>query len=296
MKNNPSKKALHRNIVTVILAVIIVFFNFVPPTYSQDDNNSAYQDSDSLKFIRRVSHDVRYAAKTSLSDFKYIYSSPTRINTKYALWLGGILAVGGTLFAYDQEIYDAIHRNKDHKLYKPIHDAGEFLEPLGYMGFTNKFIFGSLFIGYIVKNELMVNISADLLETFFISSFGKIATMNFIGRDGPAMGNGPRSFKFFEGRSFPSGHSNAIMQLASVMSHHIDYLPFQVAAYGGAATVLLQRVTSDHHWPSDVFTGAVYGWVISHELLKLKKSRRMKMTPMTFHDGKGTGLMITFGF
>ncbi len=261
---------------------------------SGQERSSGNRENDCLSFKKRVVHDLGYAWKTTLSDFKYIYSSPARIKTGHALWLGGILAVGGVIFAYDQEIYDAIHRNKNHKLYKPVRNMGETLEPLGYMGFTNKFIFGALFAGYLVKNELMVNISADILESFLIGSVGKNIGMVCVGREGPMIKNGPRSFKFNDGRSFPSGHSNAIMQMASVLSHHIDFLPFRAAAYGGAATVLLQRITSDHHWPSDVYAGAVYGFVISHELLKLKKSRRVKISPASFDEANGTGMIITY--
>ncbi len=289
-------KTLYNNTSILILAVLIVFFTTDTFLYSQNINLDDDSISDNPTFVKRVYSDLGVAAKTSLSDLKYMYTSPARINKKYALWLSGILAFGGMLYAYDQDIYEAIYKNKNHKFYKPIQDTGEFLEPLGYMGFTNKFIFGSLFIGYIFKNELIVNISADLLESFFIGSFGKSTTMLLVGREGPMIENGPRSFKFYEGRSFPSGHSTAIMQLASVLSHHIDYMPFKVAAYSGATTVLLQRMTSNHHWPSDVYTGAVYGWVVSHALLKLKKNRRVKLIPAALDGGNGTGLLITYKF
>ena len=63
-----------------------------------------------------------------------------------------------------------------------------------------------------------------------------------------------------------------------------------------AGTVLLQRITSDHHWPSDVYGGAVYGWVISHALLKLKACRNVNMKAMASDKGEVGGIMITFEF
>ena len=200
------------------------------------------------------------------------------------------------LFACDQEIYDALKRNEDNTYYRPVRDAGEFFEPLGYMGFTNKYLFAALIIGYVADIEPMVSISSDILEHFLVASVGKNLTMTVVGRKGPMVEEGPRSFRFNDGRSFPSGHSLTITQLATVLAHHIPYRPFQVAVYGMAGTVLLQRITSDHHWPSDVYGGALYGWIISHELLKRRENRRIKITPSTWDGRGGTGLTVSFGF
>ena len=264
--------------------------------YSQNDDVSASQDSDSSKAKGRVFRDLGCAVKITLSDIKHVYTSPARMNTRHALWLGGILGVGGVIFHYDQEIYDALKRNEYHRYYRPVRDVGEFFEPLGYMGFMNKYLFGALAMGYIAHIEPMVEIPFDILEHFLVASAGKNLIMVLAGRKGPMIKEGPRRFKLSDDRSFPSGHSLTIMQLASVLSYHIDHVPFKVAAYGVAGTVLLQRITSDHHWPSDVYAGAVYGWVVSHELLRLKKNRKIRITPTTLNEGKGPGLAVTFGF
>ena len=265
-------------------------------SYSQNNEVRADQDSERPGFGERAFRDLSDAVKITLSDVKHIYTSPARMNVRHALWLGGILAVGGVIFTYDQEICDALKRNEDHTYYKPIRDVGEFFEPLGYMGFTNKFLFAALAIGYVIRIEPMVEIPCDILEHFLVASFGKNTMMVLAGRKGPMIEEGPRSRTFNDGRSFPSGHSLAITQLASVLSHHTDYVPLKVAAYGMAGTVLLQRITSDHHWPSDVYGGAVFGWMVSRELLKRKESRRMKITPAMWDEEKGAGMIVTFGF
>lgn len=284
----PTKK---KTILNWPVYSFMLFYLLISGLSAADQNIS----SDRQGFAGRLIHDVGYAVKTTASDFRYIYTSPARINSKYALWLGGIAAVGGILFAYDQEIYDAIHRNKDSNWYKPILDTGEFCEPAGYMGDSNKFIFGSLFIGYITGYDPLVELSADLLESYAVAISGKLVK-TFSGRYGPGKKVGPRFFKFNDGASFPSGHSMNIMQMANILTHHIDFKPFRIGIYGAASTVLLQRITSDHHWPSDVYTGAVFGWVISHELLKLKKNRRMNVTPVTFNKGDGAGMIMTYNF
>jgi len=154
----------------------------------------------------------------------------------------------------------------------------------------------ALILGYITGADPVVAASSDILEHFVVASIGKNLMMNLAGRRGPMIEEGPRSFDFGEGRSFPSGHALAITQLATVLAHHIRYRPFQIAVYGMAGTVLLQRITSDHHWPSDVYGGALYGWIISHELLKRREDRRIKITPSTWDGEGGAGLMLSFGF
>ena len=256
----------------------------------------AMPDKEKRNFKNRMINDLKCAANTTWSDFKYVYSSPKRINAKSLIWIGEILAVGGTLLKYDQEIYDAIKRNQNHKYYEPIRKTGEFFEPLGFMGFTNKFIFGSLVIGYIADYKPAINISFDLLEHFLIASVAKNALMISAGRKGPMIEKGARRFKFNNGRSMPSGHSLAIMQMASVFAHHIDNWPFKIFAYGAAGTVLLQRITSDHHWPSDVFAGATLGWTISHGIYKGRKQSKLKINPTTWDGGKGFGLFARYSF
>ncbi|MFC1489701.1 phosphatase PAP2 family protein [Candidatus Latescibacterota bacterium] len=264
--------------------------------FAAQNNNWIKNDSGNPSFHKRVIRDIRHAWDVTLSDFTYIYSSPARINKGSALWIGGFLALGGVIFAYDQEIYDAIHRNKDHKLYKPFLNLGEACEDLGYMGFTNKYFFAALFTGYLIENETMMNISADILESFGVAALGKNTTMWGVGRYGPALDMGPRHFKSFDGRSMPSGHSSAVMQFSTVMAKHIDYLPFKIAAYTCATSVLFQRITSDHHWPSDVYVGATYGRLIASTIMKRANNRRLKVTPAQFYGSDGTGFQVTFGF
>lgn len=260
--------------------------------YLEPDQNSP----EKKKFKDRLKSDLTCAAKKTYADFKYIYTAPTRITSKNLLYVGGILTIGGILFKYDQDIYNAIKRNQNHKYYKPIRETGEFFEPLGYMGFTNKYIFASLLVGYIIHYKPMVNISFDLLEHFLVASLGKNLLMISAGRKGPMIGKGPRSFKFNDGRSMPSGHSLAIMQMASVFSHHIDYLPFKIVAYGMAGSVLLQRITSDHHWPSDVYAGALFGYIVSHSIFRFNDETRLKVSPTTWNNGNAFGLVVRAKF
>jgi membrane-associated phospholipid phosphatase len=79
-----------------------------------------------------------------------------------------------------------------------------------------------------------------------------------------------------------------------VLSHHVDRKPVTIAAYTIAGTVLLQRITSDSHWPSDVFTGATYGWVISHGLLGMKEGRKVSVVPFDCGGARGLAVRVVF--
>jgi hypothetical protein len=245
---------------------------------------------------KNVFRDLGHATKVTVNDAAYVYSAPLRINTRSALMLGGLLAIGGALYVYDQEIYDALKRNEDHRFYKPIREAGEFFEPVGFQGFSNQYIIGAFVLGYFTGLDPVVEVTGDMLECLIISGGPKNLTMMLVGREGPSQKRGARSFDSFDGRSFPSGHSLTIVQLMAVLSHHVDSKPFSVLFYTIAGTVLLQRITSDAHWPSDVFAGATLGWFTSHAILKRTQERRLALVPTSFDHGRGLGLAFHLRF
>ncbi len=243
---------------------------------------------------RSVFRDTYNAGKIFIDDFKHVYSSPARINKKSALWLLGITAVGGVIFAYDQEIYDAVIRNKDHKLLKPVLDLGENTERLGFMGFTNKFYFGSIALGYLLKYEPLVVIPAEILEGHFIEGAAKNVMNYGGGRHRPYQDDGPYFFKLNDGSSFPSGHSAVVMQFADVISYRVKFLPLSVAAYTVAGSICLQRIADGAHWPSDVYIAALLGWFSSHAILKRHDGLMSDVTVGSV--GNAPGIRYSFRF
>jgi membrane-associated phospholipid phosphatase len=64
--------------------------------------------------------------------------------------------------------------------------------------------------------------------------------------------------------SFPSGHAAAAFAVATVFAHRYRqhrWVPF--VAYGVASVISFSRVTTQSHFPSDVFLGAALGFTIS---------------------------------
>lgn len=74
------------------------------------------------------------------------------------------------------------------------------------------------------------------------------------------------SHKGFSGTStsFPSGHAAAAFSIATVFAHRYRqhrWVPW--VAYGVAATIGFSRLTTQAHFPSDVFLGAALGYSIA---------------------------------
>ncbi|MEZ5358929.1 MAG: phosphatase PAP2 family protein [Candidatus Zixiibacteriota bacterium] len=240
--------------------------------------------------------DSKHAVYHFGSDAARVYTAPIRLNKKSALILGGILAVGGVIYIYDQEIHDAFQRSKDDPLYKPIRKLGENFERFGYMGDSNKFLVGGLAFSYIIRWDMGVRICSDVLESHFIAGITKNIANKTFGRYRPFEGEGPRYFKFDGGTSLPSGHALNIIQTASIFSYHIDFWPFTVGAYTIAGAMCLERITSNAHWPSDVYFAAVYGYFVSKEILRLNENRRLRVTPTASNDRQSLGLLLSLSF
>ena len=148
------------------------------------------------------------------------------------------------------------------------------MEPIGHMGNTNPYYFGILAGSYVLGIDKLTLMSAQILEAHFVTGLGKNICQKLIGRRRPHEGEGHRSYSPGNGTSFPSGHTINIFELATVLSHHVDCLPFQAGCYLTATAVGYQRIISDQHWPSDIFAAAIFGTVVTRALI----ARHEKMT------------------
>jgi len=98
----------------------------------------------------------------------------------------------------------------------------------------------------------------------------KVATRRLRPSDIPPTGNFSDTFfrspKALSGihTSFPSGHAAAAFSIAAVFAHRYRqhrWVPW--VAYGMASAIGFSRVTTQAHFPSDVFLGAALGYTIT---------------------------------
>lgn len=90
--------------------------------------------------------------------------------------------------------------------------------------------------------------------------------------------------------SFPSGHAAGAFTVATIFADRYQF-PSPVF-YGGASIVALSRIYLGRHFPSDVVTGAIVGYIgskfvlhVQKRILRLKFSRNVEIyltTPLFF--------------
>jgi len=212
--------------------------------------------------------DGAHAVHVFVSDAWYVVSSPSRMHRHDALWLLGIGAVGGVLFAYDQEILDAFQRSKGERVYELAVKPGRAIQPVGNMGNTLAYYFAGMGVGYVTHFDPLRELTSEIIESHWISGGARNIAEVTVGRRRPFEGYGPRRFEFMGGSSFPSGHASVVFELATILSHHVHSMPFRVLCYGAATSAVLERIDSRGHWPSDCFIGAATGTIIAHTVVR----------------------------
>ena len=255
---------------------------------SQHRQNS--NEPKSGRSIRDVPGDLATAGKIFFSDFVHVYTEPARWDSGDLLRVGGITATGILIFLFDQEIFDAVQRNRDSFGIKQFINLGNFFEPVGHMAVQNKYFFAALGTGYILNYRPLTLVSGEILESFIFAGLASEVTKVIVGRKRPNEGEGPYSFSFNGGQSFPSGHARNVTQLAVILSHHIRFLPFQIFAYTVAVSVSFQRIESEFHWPSDVYFGAIFGGWVAKTLLNYHQVKGLTITPQVSPESGYMGL------
>jgi len=250
--------------------------------------------NDSTAIKRNIIKDAANYFFIYIKDSWYIVTSPARINKQGTLWLGGISLVSGALYTYDDDILRAIHRNRSNPIYKFFSKTGQEIEPLGLVKIVNPYYVIGAFTGYLLKIKMLEEISIQLHETLLIGSFSRRLLVFTAGRARPRDNKGPHSFGNSTGRSFFSGHTAAAFEMATILSHHVDYWPFTVLCYGFSTTMGFQRLDTNAHWPSDVLLGAVYGIVVAKTIIYLHEKRNVTITPNLSKHHIGIGITHFF--
>lgn len=299
---------MSRNPMTIIIFWLLIIGALYPiPTAAQTPPRSvfhtptlAFQEVKSDSMSDQRDDSLYGTAKRSvghlLSDFWYVASSPARIDTEGLLWVGGIAAVGGTIYAYDTEIYDALHRNKNETAVKFLIDTGHDVESMGIIPHMDVLCLAGYASGSLLKIEPMRDASVQTFESLLLAALYKNIFRDLVGRTRPRNGQGARNFEPFEGKSFPSGHASNAFQVATIVSHHADFWPVSILMYGLATTVAIQRIDTDAHWPADVFFGAAYGTAVARTIIKLNENRQIDLQPDINPDQAALGLKLTYNF
>ncbi len=245
---------------------------------------------------------VKRAAGNLASDGWAVAAAPFRVRGMGLAWVGAGIGATAVLYANDQEILDAVVRNRRDPVLGGIIDVGTTIEPVGFMGRTNPYYFAALGTGYLLNVGVLRTLSTEIIESHFLAGGVRNVLKVVVGRQHPTAGKGPYAFEFAKGTSFPSGHTSVAFELATIASMNAHSLPISVAAYSAATAIAVQRVESLNHWPSDVFVAAVYGTLVSRMVVRLHESRTAEregattLLPRFSEDGRLSGMQLSRRF
>ena len=244
--------------------------------------------------------DAGRALRTLGSDAWFLASSPARMDGRDALTLAGVVAATAVVFNHDEAILRAARRNHDDPIYAPIKRLGYNLEPVGLMGNTLPWYFGTMVVGYAAGSRPLTVIPAEIIESHFLAGGVRNLSKLLLGRRRPFENQGPRAFEFDGGTSFPSGHTSVVFELATILSQHAQRWPVTVTTYALATTVAIQRVDSGNHWASDVVVPAITGTLIARTIVDRHRQGTSATVAATLGPvltpGGGIGPGLTFRF
>ena len=226
------------------------------------------------------------------SDIKETFMAPAHWERKDWLMFGGVTAGVGLAFAFDEDIRNAVQRNRN----GTVNSLFNAVEPFGVeysAGVLGAFYLGGeLFHDPRAKSVALDGLSASVIASGLILQPLKYA----VGRSRPNKNLGAYEFGAFSGNdSFPSGHTVQAFAVATVIAEHYDSLWIKLTSYGLASAVGYARLNNDAHWASDVLAGAAIGAFVGHVVVHFNQHHRaVSLQPII--DRNMQGAQVSFPF
>ena len=207
-------------------------------------------------------------------------------------WLtaGGIVVVTGSLYLADEEIRDLFQRNRSDwtdgsaRVFRHFGEAW----PIPALGLT-------ALTGHLIGSDKMVDTGLLGLKSIALAYSVTSGLKGLSQRNRPFMEEGKQfwdSGKISRGRdSFPSGHTTmvwSVMPILAAQYSEVKWVPLMV--YSIATLTSLSRINDEKHWASDVFFGAVVGYVTAR--LTLADTPKLVVMP----DPELQGLVFVYRF
>jgi membrane-associated phospholipid phosphatase len=244
-------------------------------------------------------------AGTLLQDVKHVVIFPTYYDSKKWLLFGGAVGSVFLVSAFDDDIQDAIQRNRN----KVTDKAASIINPFGFQA-AYAVIAGIYLQGVFGHNPKSKVVALDAIAASVVS-WGVGATLLKIttGRARPEKNEGAFHFDPFstngEDNSFPSGHATQAFALAAVLSSHYHSKWVWIPSYTFAGLVGLARMNKNRHWASDVVGGALLGTFVGKEFVVYNRRKRrelsmkehhadMSLVPISDERGESMNLFMRF--
>lgn len=258
---NQNVRPLFRTARTLMLAVFMTVLACHPVCAQFGRSDS----SESFNPVARGLKDLWIQAK-----------APFSISSNDAPWvLGGAATLGGFLLA-DQAVYDAVDPPSLDRT-----GTGRISQTVTKFGATYGLAFLAGFTGYgfIAKDDKALETSYLAAEAIATSGFWTQVFKAVSGRERPAARTrsggkwtGPfgssfaKHFSDFD--SFTSGHTSTAFSIATVFAEQYSETPaVPIICYSAASLVGVSRLVVNRHWASDVFAGAIIGYLCAREVV-----------------------------
>lgn len=241
-----------------------------------------------LNAVEEGGHFRRYLASYPLS-VKEAATAPARWQTKEWVTAGGVALVAGSLIWADPPIRGFAQDNRTSQ-------GDAFLDFFAYTG--DKWVLfpaagATALAGWVAGSDKTTDTGLLCLKSMLMTAVAtdglKLATQ----RQSPgAESDGsfwPEGGFSLENGSFPSGHSAMAWSVAPVLAEqYSDQTWVTPLVYSVAVLSSLSRVNADEHWASDVFCGAVIGYLAAR--LTLNSTPRLALKPAPELNGISLGL------
>lgn len=260
----------------------LVFCKATSATFGGEDNSMPPPDTALVDSLQAQAQDSPGFFSRLGNDIVRQGSSPFRMNEADLLWLGGAAAITAGLIAIDEPFDNQVKQLKER--HRWVANSSEILTEFGgHYGIGVV----ALFAGYsLIGNDPKGKETSAMLAQALITSglwtrLGKFLT----GRERPSSAyaeghptgqwHGPllqcnSNHRFGGPRfdAFPSGHTATAFAIATVFAEQYNHtMTIPIIAYGMAGIVGFSRTLEHTHWISDVFVGALLGYLCGHDVV-----------------------------
>ena len=199
----------------------------------------------------------------------YAIKQPTQWEAEDWFTATGVLAVGVALYFVDENLHEWMHDQQS----RCLDVSSSVLENFGDYKLLLPAASLTALGGYIFKDGKVVDTGMMSLKSMLMAGASTRTIQLVSGRNRPLQEQG-HGFNFgkslnWDKDSFPSGHSTLVWSLAPILAQQYGEQSWVApTVYTLASLTSLSRIYDDKHWASDVFVGAVIGFLSAKVTLK----------------------------
>ncbi|MBV7531589.1 phosphatase PAP2 family protein [Chitinophaga sp. sic0106] len=266
--------------------------------YAQEDTTRVAQDTlDVAKTIDTTAPAITAADTTILyringtylrsiwDDTKYTVTRPLHWEKKNFIQAGALVGLTGVLLASDYSIKQFFVHNQTN-FWTSVTDQ---IEPFGN-AYAPYIVAGMYVAGVITHDRKLESGGLMAAKSLLISTAVYTVIKSVVRRGRPTYYDSPFNFappfsKDKQHTSFPSGHSNTVMTVATAVAelYGKDHPWVPWVAYGIAGLTGITRMYENRHWSSDILIGMSLGHFVTksvfrhHRELEHKKAMQLML-------------------